>query len=434
MKTLSWLLLCTLGLALPARAADPQKLLLARVEATPDRSELASSIEDSLLAELGKRKGFIVVSPAELEQVLAFAKTKAELGCDDLERCVASVQDKFHADLLIYAKLVPVGQGSVLALSALKLGEQSVVKRVATEAADAKALRDALGPLVDDLLGSSASHAQFRLTPGESLRLAIMPLAAHGVPPSMADAMTQILAAEYHQIEGLSVLSRDDIRAMLGQVDLEAQLGCLDDVRCVVEIGAALGLSRLITGSIAEVGGTHVVSLRLIDTRAAGVLSRAVEPFEGDAKELPRAVKVAGYALLGLSLEGRPGGVAWTFNVANGKATLGAQAFSIGAHQLNLTQVPSGRHSLWVVPDDAGYVPLRTDVYVAPGLDSVRSFELERAPERWYQHWWVWAITGTVVAAATTTVILLESRDTTGSVKVTLPEGNVGSTRASWVF
>jgi len=64
----------------------------------------------------------------------------------------------------------------------------------------------------------------------------------------------------------------------------------------------------------------------------------------------------------------------------------------------------------------------------------VRSFELERAPERWYQHWWVWAITGTVVAAATTTVILLESRDTTGSVKVTLPEGNVGSTRASWVF
>src|SRR4029453_7550292 len=101
-----------------------------------------------------------------------------------------------------------------------------------------------------------------------------------------------------HQVEGVSVLSRDDIRAMLRQVDLELQLGCTDDLRCIVEIGAALGLSRLVTGSIARVGSTNVVSLRLIDTRAATVLNRAVEPFEGDANELPRAVKLAGYALL----------------------------------------------------------------------------------------------------------------------------------------
>jgi hypothetical protein len=438
MKPLPLLLLCLVAgafcLARPSRAAEPKKLLLARVQASAERAALARSIEDSLLAELGKRQGFVVVSPAELEQVLAFAKTQAELGCDEIERCVASIKDKLHADLLIYAKLVPVGKGSVLSLTALKVGESRVIKRVATEESDPQALRSALGPLLDELLGLRETAAAFRLNPAEPLRLAIMPLAAHGVSPSLADAMTQILAAEYHQIEGVSVLSRDDIRVMLNQVDLELQLGCLDDLRCVVEIGAALGLSRLITGSIAEVGGTHVVSLRLIDTRAASVLSRAVEPFEGDAKELPRAVKLAGYALLGLSLEGKRGAVAWTFNVARGKATLGPHHFAIGSHQLNIDQVPSGRHSLWVVPDDTAYLPLRTDVYVAPGLDSVRSFELTRAPERWYQRWWVWAIAGTVVTAATTTVILLQTRDDTGTFNVDLPAGTATEQRQGWAF
>jgi hypothetical protein len=424
-----------LFLALPGRAEEPKKLLLARVQAAPERAALARSIEESLLAELGQRQGVVVVSPAELEQVLAFSKTTAELGCDDLERCVASVKDKIHADLLLYAKLVAVGKGSVLSLSALRPVDASVVQRVATEASDPQALRAALGPLVDTLLGVRERQPQFRLAPGESMHLAIMPLAAHGVAASLADAMTQILAAEYHQIDGMSVLSRDDIRAMLGQIDLETRLGCDDDLKCIVEIGAALGLSRLVTGSIAEVGGTHVVSLRLIDTRSATVLSRAVEPFEGDAKELPRAVKIAGYALLGLSLEGRPGSAAWTFNVADGQAMLGPHAFTISAHQLNVTRVPAGHHSLWIVPEDTAYVPLRTDVYVAPGLDSVRSFELARAPERWYQRWWVWAIAGAAVTAAATTVILLERKDT-GGLHVEFEEPGAGSAhvRSTWAF
>jgi hypothetical protein len=303
----------------------------------------------------------------------------------------------------------------------MRASDRSVVQRVATEAPDAKSLREALGPLVDGLLGAKQEPAQFHLAPGEQLRLAIMPLAANGVPAPTADAMTQILAAEYSQIEGVSVLSREDIRVMLQQIELESQLGCLDDLECVAEIGAALGLSRLVTGNVADVAGTRLVSLRLIDTRAATVLSRQVEAFEGDAKELPHAVKLAGYRLLGVPLEGKPGGVAWTFNVAAGKATLGAQAYPIQAHQLQLNQLPVGRYSLWVVPDSDSYLPLRTDVFVPPGLNNVRSFDLTRAPERWYQQWWVWAIAGAVVTATATSAVLLHGKDDTGHVTVLLP-------------
>jgi uncharacterized protein (DUF1697 family) len=426
------LLVCVWTLAHRASAAEPQKLLVARIDATADRAALASSIEDSLLAELGKHPDVVVVSPAELEQMLAFSKTQAELGCDEVDACVAAVGEKLHADLLIYSKLVPLGKGSVLTLSSMRTSDRSVMQRVATEAADGKSLREALGPLVDSLLGARQGAAQFQLAPGEQLRLAIMPLAANGVPPATAEAMTQILAAEYQQIEGVSVLSREDIRVMLQQVELEAQLGCLDDLQCVAEIGAALGLSRVITGNVAEVDGTRLVSLRMIDTRAATVLSRQVEAFEGDARELTQAVKLAGYRLLGVSLDGKPGGVAWTFNVPTGKATLGAYAFPIRSHQLKLSLVPVGRYSLWVVPDGDGYLPLRTDVFVPPGLNSVRSFELAQTPQRWYQQWWVWAIAGAVVTASATTAVLLNGREDNGQVTVSVPSRSSDTGQVSW--
>jgi hypothetical protein len=73
------------------------------------------------------------------------------------------------------------------------------------------------------------------------------------------------------------------------------------------------------------------------------------------------------------------------------------------------------------VPDEE-FLPLRRDLYVPVGGLNARSLQLEPAPSKWYEQWWVWGALG-VAAAVTTTVvaITLDEPKPTGNVRVTMP-------------
>jgi hypothetical protein len=217
------------------------------------------------------------------------------------------------------------------------------------------------------------------------------------------------LSAELNQIEGIRLLSRDDIRAMLDKVQAESELGCTENLQCVVEIGAALGLSKLVTGSVGRVGTTFVISVQLIDTREAVVENRVLESFDGDAEELKNAIRIAAYRIAGVPYAQRRGGVAFSFNVEHAKVRLGDQSRAATGSQLGVADLTPGRYSLRVLADPDDYYPLQTDVYVAPGGVNARTFTLLEKPARWYESFWFWAATGVVIAAGTASVVWLAS-------------------------
>ncbi|HKU39392.1 MAG TPA: hypothetical protein VJR89_14640, partial [Polyangiales bacterium] len=62
-------------LAAGARAdAAPIRVLVQRVEAVSGEAQLARSLEEALVFELGRRAAFEVVSPAELEETVKLAR------------------------------------------------------------------------------------------------------------------------------------------------------------------------------------------------------------------------------------------------------------------------------------------------------------------------------------------------------------------------
>jgi TolB-like protein len=379
--------------------------LLQPVEAPTVAFEVAHSVEDALLVALSRRPGLRVVSPAELQQAVAFSKTQAELGCDKVAECLAEVERKLRAEILVHAKLAPVGSQWLLTVGLVDVSKRVESRRVTRELNTLSGLSGVFPGLLAELFGDAGQAASaFRLKLDQPLRLAIWPLAPLGVPEATADSMTQILAAEYSQIQGVSVLGRDDIEVMLSQIQSAAELGYQEDVHKIVEVGSALGVSQLVTGKVARVGDSYVVSLRLIDVHATEVQNRVVEEFEGDAEELRHAIKVAGYNLLGVDTRARTGKVDLSFNVKRGRATLGSVAFPIQEYRVQAERLPPGRYPLWVVPEGKSFLPLHTDLYVPPGLENVRRLQLKEASTRWYKRWWVWALTGAAVAGATAAV------------------------------
>jgi len=116
------------------------------------------------------------------------------------------------------------------------------------------------------------------------ISLAVYELSVDDVEPLVGRVVTDALVAELRKLDGVTVVSMDEVRAML---DLESQkqlLGCADD-SCLAEIASALGVDELVIGSIARVGDGTVFSLKRIDQREAktkGGLNKRLEAASGE--------------------------------------------------------------------------------------------------------------------------------------------------------
>jgi TolB-like protein len=438
LTTLTWLVAVSVALPLhaapkaqpkattqPAAAtqAGPLKILVQRVEPVGVEADLARSLEESVVLNLGRRDGVQVVTSAELEQTVKFTGNAAKLGCTATDECLAEVQKKLAVGTIITGQLGRLGPEFVLTLSVLNANNGTVTRRVNLEDPSFDKLRAGVPGLLEQLLGAAAPKPAFQLPAGQTLKLAVLPLSPRGVPDATSDAMTQILAAELNSIKGVSVISQDDIKAILNKSSLEAKVGCTDNIECVVEIGSALGLSKLVAGSVGKVKDTWVISLQLIDTKKADVQNRVLESFAGDQDELKNAVKLAAYQVVGVDVAARPGAVDFSFNVKDADGALGDTKLKLKDSTFAAQALKPGRYPLRLIADPDTYLPLQTDIYVAPGATNVRSIEVIAKPTPWYKTWWFWTITGVVLAGAggTTAYLLLNNTappPATGTVNV----------------
>jgi TolB-like protein len=104
----------------------------------------------------------------------------------------------------------------------------------------------------------------------KKLKVAIVPLKAlGGVKQDVANVVTEQLAGAIQQ-KGYAVMSPDDLQARLGFERQKQLLGCTD-ASCLVEIGAALGVERLVSGTVAIIGQSVVINLALINNETGVV-------------------------------------------------------------------------------------------------------------------------------------------------------------------
>jgi hypothetical protein len=297
--------------------------------------------------------------------------------------------------------------------------ERAVVERAeAAQGETPDELRPALAAAARRLLGiEAASGPRFtmQVAPGGS-SVAVMDVTASGVPPELAENLTRLLTLELRSFEGLSVVSRGEIQAMLRFASERETAACRSDTACLLRIGGALGVDYLVTGSVGMLGDAYVVALELMDIEAAQVVSRASQSFRGDATDLPAALRFAVWELLGKPVAGA-GGLRVSANVDEGEVLVDRAAPTPYPHGDPFDGLAAGKHT--VVLRSEGFEPLFRETYVADGLVTDLDLSLTPLPKPWYKQWWPWTIIGAVVAGATLTTVLLTLPDDPGPGRVT---------------
>src|SRR5262249_1118110 len=76
--------------------------------------------------------------------------------------------------------------------------------------------------------------------------------------------------SELHKLGVFKVTSKDDIRAMLSHEKERSLLGC-EDASCLAEIGGALGVEYLVTGTVAKLDKRTTIDLPLVNIRKGSV-------------------------------------------------------------------------------------------------------------------------------------------------------------------
>lgn len=110
-----------------------------------------------------------------------------------------------------------------------------------------------------------------------SCRAAVLDLKpGEGVTLERARALTEVVTSEVGATLSCAVISRAEIEALM-DFEVSRQQGGCDTDSCLAELGEALGVSRLVLGTIQQVDGQTLVSLRLVDMQSTQVLRRVTD-------------------------------------------------------------------------------------------------------------------------------------------------------------
>jgi hypothetical protein len=394
-------------------SAPPERVLVL------DFSDLDTGLSELATAraaeELGRR-GVPAVSEREARELLEVQTSAQKLACEDAE-CVAQLIEVSHAPVLVYGAVGRVGKSWLVTVSARDRRGSSAIRTASrTFDADSDELDQRVDAAVREALAEifawpgGAAPQSYRLPKGP-VSYAVFGIRSAGIAANSIDSLVPIVAAELRKLDGVSVIAREDIESMLALESERSRIDCADSTGCLAELGGALGVQKLVTGTIGRVGELFVVSLQQIDVGHVRVDNRVTEVFAGSEEQLVGAARLAVRRLAGVEALGA-GALVVESNVA---ALL---LVDDRAAQSPLRGLEPGKHRLRLSSD--GHVGWSSDVYVEPESETLVRVELEALPS-WYEHWWVWAGAGVAVLGGAAAWWALQDDDESRTFSTSAP-------------
>jgi len=227
--------------------------------------------------------------------------------------------------------------------------------------------------------------------------------------PQISARVVALLAKQ----TSLHVLGQDQTRAVYGDHLDQVLVKCAGDAACVARIGLKIGAAEVILVGISELGDV-ILTMQRIDVANREVVSRVADSLAAGAT--PSDLQITGYTtrLLPPTDFLRFGVIDIVANLAGAAVTVSGEPRGVTPIEALTLRAPA---TYEIRVDKSGYVPFTTRVALPPDGEIKVEAQLSRraGAVAWYQHWYVLAAAGAVVAGAGGTAIYFGTRDTGGA-------------------
>jgi TolB-like protein len=106
-----------------------------------------------------------------------------------------------------------------------------------------------------------------------------------GISASECNLVSDALVGEVGRLGRFEVIGYGDIQTLLGFEKQKDLLGC-GEVACIAEVGGALGVERLVGGSIGKIGALVVINLSLVNAVSARAERHVSRQISGGVEEV----------------------------------------------------------------------------------------------------------------------------------------------------
>ncbi|MFC1609655.1 hypothetical protein ACFL6C_01730 [Myxococcota bacterium] len=127
--------------------------------------------------------------------------------------------------------------------------------------------------------------------------VAVLEFKTEGLDPTITRNLNELFTSEAGKIPGYKVIGQSEIKDMVGFETQKQMLGCTDE-SCFSEIGGALGVSFIVSGSVGKVGETFVINVRLIDIMKTQTKNRVGETIAGRVELLTDMIRIVAWKLM----------------------------------------------------------------------------------------------------------------------------------------
>ena len=122
-------------------------------------------------------------------------------------------------------------------------------------------------------------------------RVAVIDLQAKfGVEAAMASLLTDSLRAEIYKSKAFTLMNREDMTSILKEVKFQQSGGCAD-TSCIVAMGNALGIEKMVAGSVGRFGKRYSITVKLVNIAQASNEILLTEYYEGKEERLPEFIQ-----------------------------------------------------------------------------------------------------------------------------------------------
>lgn len=130
----------------------------------------------------------------------------------------------------------------------------------------------------------------------EKTTIAFLGFTARDIPVSGVDILSELVRNELVISREYTVIDRERTGDILAE--MQFQLSDLADQESVVSVGNLLGVEKLMSGTIGQLGRLYIITLKILDVET-GVIERTVtEEFVGVMEDLRKPVRIAVQKLL----------------------------------------------------------------------------------------------------------------------------------------
>ena len=249
----TWVAFAILAISAVATPAAAKTRVAVNTLAAPEElADLSAQLTEHLLIELGRSSELIVISESELKMLVKNAEDRAALtDCDTAESCFASVSQAAHAEKIMTGHVGTWGRGFIVTLKRSDVQRAVFEQGESCTADNREELFACATEAAKSLFGGGRSGPAFTLSEtAAKTELAVLDLDAYDLSEGLAETLTQLMALELKRVPGVSVISRDEVKAMF-QFEFDKQaLKCESDMACLAEIGGAMGVDYLVAGGI----------------------------------------------------------------------------------------------------------------------------------------------------------------------------------------